>query len=79
MQRTPTYADIGDLIIAGAPVSLAGDAEAGASVVPELTIAGSRSEIIFIEDNVPDLDALILGFGAGREVVILDSALDGLQ
>lgn len=79
MQRTPTYADIGDLIIAGAPVSLAGDAEAGAAVVPELTIAGSRTEIIFIEDNVPDLDALILGFGAGREVAILDSAGDGLQ
>jgi hypothetical protein len=79
MTRTLTNADIGDLIIAGAPVSEAVGDQAAATAVPELTIAGVRTEIIFIEDNVPDIDALVLGFGAGKEVVVLDSTQDGLQ
>lgn len=79
MTRTLTNADIGDLVIAAAPVSKAPGDQATAVVVPELTIAGARTEIIFIEDNVPDIDTLILGFGAGKEVFILDSTQDGLQ
>ncbi len=79
MTRTLTNADIGDLFIVGAPVSEAVGDPAAAIFVPELTIAGTRTEIIFIEGNVPDLDALILGFGAGKEVIILDSSQDGLQ
>ncbi|GEM_PF-1609977 len=79
MTRTLTNADIGDLFIAGAPVSEAVGDPAAAIFLPELTIAGARTEIIFIEGNVPDLDALILGFGAGKEVIVLDSTQDGLQ
>ncbi|MDM8349521.1 DUF4347 domain-containing protein, partial [Pseudomonas sp. sp1636] len=37
------------------------------------------SEIIFIEDNVPDYQTLASGARAGIEVVLLDSRGDGLQ
>jgi hypothetical protein len=45
----------------------------------ELIIATPRKEIVFIEDNVADIDTLIKGIGSGKEVVILDSTVDGLH
>lgn len=42
-------------------------------------VIDARKEIVFIEDNVPDLDTLLHGFGAGKEVVVLDARADGLQ
>ncbi len=45
----------------------------------DLVIAKPRKEIVFIEDNVPDLRTLIDGMGADKEVVILDSTKDGLR
>ncbi|MEM8513009.1 hypothetical protein RCH14_002335 [Massilia sp. MP_M2] len=44
----------------------------------ELVIARARQEIVFIENNVPDIDTLIRSVGAGRDIVILDAASDGL-
>jgi hypothetical protein len=44
----------------------------------ELFIA-SRKEIVFIEDNVADIDTLIKGIGSGKEIVILDSTQDGVH
>jgi hypothetical protein len=45
----------------------------------DFVITAARKEIVFIEDNVPDMTTLIGGIGAGKEVVILDSTRDGLQ
>jgi hypothetical protein len=45
----------------------------------DLIIATPRKEIVFIEDNVADIDTLIKGIGSGKEVVILDSTVDGLH
>ncbi|MGB9110116.1 MAG: DUF4347 domain-containing protein, partial [Telluria sp.] len=45
----------------------------------DLIIATPRKEIVFIEDNVADIDTLIKGIGSGKEVVILDSSVDGLH
>jgi hypothetical protein len=45
----------------------------------ELIIAKPRKEIVFIEDNVADIDTLIKGIGSGKEIVILDSSQDGLH
>jgi hypothetical protein len=42
-------------------------------------IIASRKEIVFIEDNVADIDTLIKGIGSGKEIVILDSTQDGLH
>ncbi|MDP4078883.1 DUF4347 domain-containing protein, partial [Acidovorax sp. A1169] len=39
----------------------------------------ARVEIVFIEDNVGDIATLLEGVGAGREVHVLDSRLDGLE
>ena len=38
-----------------------------------------RTEVIFIESNVPDLRTLLSGVGPGKEVHVLDAAQDGLQ
>jgi hypothetical protein len=45
----------------------------------DLIIAKPRKEIVFIEDNVADYQAIAANAGAGRQVVILDSSKDGLQ
>jgi hypothetical protein len=44
----------------------------------DLLIA-SRKEIVFIEDNVADIDTLIKGIGSGKEIVILDATRDGVH
>jgi hypothetical protein len=46
--------------------------------IGELAIT-TRKEIVFIEDNVADIDTLIKGIGGGKEIVILDSTRDGLH
>jgi predicted secreted protein len=48
------------------------------SAIGELAIT-TRKEIVFIEDNVADIDTLIKGIGSGKEIVILDSTRDGLH
>ncbi|MCD2514913.1 Ig-like domain-containing protein [Massilia sp. G4R7] len=45
----------------------------------QLVIAAARKEIVFIEDNVPDITTLIGAMGAGKEVIILDATRDGLR
>jgi hypothetical protein len=50
-----------------------------ASQIDDLVIAASRKEIVFIEDNVPDMNTLLEGICAGKEIVILDSSKDGLR
>ena len=44
----------------------------------ELVIARARQEIVFIENNVPDIDTLIRSVGVGKDIVILEAASDGL-
>ena len=38
-----------------------------------------RSEIVFIESDVPDLSTLLAGIDPGKEVHVLDAGRDGLQ
>ncbi|MYM81168.1 DUF4347 domain-containing protein [Duganella sp. FT50W] len=40
---------------------------------------GARVEVVFIEQNVSDLDGMLRAIGGGREVHVLDAAQDGLQ
>ena len=40
---------------------------------------GGRVEVVFIEQNVTDLDGMLQAIGGGREVHVLDGARDGLQ
>jgi len=49
------------------------------SSVPAAPPEAGRIEIVFIENNVRDIDALLQGIGNGREVHILDSNKDGLK
>ncbi|MDD2180729.1 DUF4347 domain-containing protein [Acidovorax sp. D2M1] len=49
----------------------------GANVVNAAMPA--RTEIVFIEGNVSDIDALLQGIGAGKDVHVLDAGKDGLQ
>jgi hypothetical protein len=76
-------AGIGDLTLhAGLPsgaLNVAADALAAGLASQQLTIAGARKEIVFIEDDVADYQLIASNAGAGREVVILDSSKDGLQ
>ena len=67
-----TYLDgIGDdLIISTGAASATVSPDA---VVQDVQLARPRTEIVFIEDNVADYQALAQQLGAGREVVILDS------
>ena len=44
----------------------------------DLVISGPRQEIVFILDDVGNYQQLAASLGAGREVVILDAAGDGL-
>jgi hypothetical protein len=39
----------------------------------------TRKEIVFIEDNVADIETLIAGIGSGKEIVILDATRDGMH
>lgn len=71
-------AALGELFIASTP-NPAIDAAVLRQTVPELAIAAARKEIVFIDDQVPDIEVLICGFGAGKEIVILDSEQDGLR
>lgn len=48
------------------------------SALGELVISRTRQEIVFIENNVPDIDTLIRSVGAGKDIVILEAASDGL-
>ncbi|MBY0573358.1 MAG: DUF4347 domain-containing protein, partial [Undibacterium sp.] len=50
-------------------------------VIQAVTSSGAptRTEIIFIEDNVKDLNTLLQGVGANKEIHILDSTKDGLK
>ncbi|WP_306394695.1 Ig-like domain-containing protein [Telluria beijingensis] len=70
-------AGLGELFIASSAAARVDDGQAAA--VPELAIASGRIEIVFIESDVADIDTLIRGFGAGKEIVILDAARDGLR
>ncbi|MFZ6713087.1 DUF4347 domain-containing protein, partial [Undibacterium sp. TC9W] len=49
------------------------------SSVPSAPPAAGRVEIVFVEDNVRDMDTLLKGIGNGREIHILDSSKDGLK
>lgn len=49
------------------------------SSLPSAPPAAGRLEIVFVEDNVRDIDTLLQGIGNGREVHILDSSKDGLK
>ncbi len=59
-----------DIISATAKASVA-------NLVPAPLLAG-RTEIVFIESNVADIDVLISAIGQGREIHILDASQDGL-
>lgn len=71
-------AALGELFIASTP-NPAIDAAVFSQTVLELAIAAARKEIVFIDDQVPDIEVLVRGFGAGKEIVILDSGQDGLR
>jgi len=75
---TTTNNEFDQLVIASGVAGMAATASTGMSA-QALTIAGARQEVVFIEDNVADLDALVQSLGADKEVVILDSTGDGLQ
>jgi len=79
MTSKQQQAALGELAIASNPAARSAGLHHAAPAVSELAIAGARMEIVFIEDDVPDIDTLIRGFGAGREIVILDASRDGLQ
>jgi hypothetical protein len=49
------------------------------SSAPSGSPVAGRVEVVFVEDNVRDLDALLKGIGGGREIHILDSGKDGLK
>ena len=72
-------AALGELFIASGAAARGNDNQAIAATLPELAIAGGRTEIVFIESDVADIDTLIRGFGAGKEIVILDAGRDGLR
>ncbi|MFZ6642995.1 DUF4347 domain-containing protein, partial [Undibacterium sp. TC4M20W] len=67
-QEAPKF-DASALAILAAPVN---------SSAPSAPPVSGRVEIVFIEDNVRDIDTLLKGIGDGREVHILDSSKDGL-
>jgi predicted secreted protein len=73
---------IDDLIIASntgaGAVSAAMAGQAANVALGELAIT-ARKEIVFIEDNVADLDTLVQGIGFGKEIIILDSNRDGVH
>jgi hypothetical protein len=77
MTSTATDNEIGNLVIASGLAPGLLSAQSAEVLDQELAIS-ARTEIVFIEDNVADLDTLVQGMGAGKEVVILDSTLDGL-
>ncbi|WP_066253511.1 Ig-like domain-containing protein [Hydrogenophaga flava] len=55
------------------------DAEQDIAQIPEaLTSAVPGQEVVFVVDNLPDLDTLTSGVREGVEVVMLDSQGDGL-
>ncbi len=71
-------AEIGTLVIAShASASPAPDPSL-AFTAPDVLVAASRREVVFIADNVPDYASLAQAAGAGRQVVVLDSNRDGL-
>ncbi|PXX36795.1 DUF4347 domain-containing protein, partial [Undibacterium pigrum] len=55
---------------------LTAPANSSAPSAPPVT---GRVEIVFVEDNVRDIDTLLKGIGNGREIHILDSSKDGLK
>ncbi len=64
-----------------AAIEMAKLVEAAADVVPpavQVDPAPARTEILFIENNVTDYQALIDGAKPGEEVHVLDSSQDGL-
>jgi predicted secreted protein len=73
---------IDDLTIASntgaGAVSAAMAGQAANVALGELAIT-ARKEIVFIEDNVADLDTLVQGIGFGKEIIILDSNRDGVH
>ena len=79
MTAQPTDIEIGDLVIVSAPVQAPIGEQASETIPQELVITGARKEIVFIEDDVPDIDTLIQGIGSSKEIIILDSARDGLD
>ncbi|WP_183444257.1 DUF4347 domain-containing protein, partial [Pseudoduganella umbonata] len=44
-----------------------------------IAAAAGRTEIVFIEDNVPDLPSVLAGLRPGIEFVVLDSKANGLE
>lgn len=72
-------AGLGELFIASNPLVSAADTGPAADSVPELALNGERKEIVFIIDDVADIDTLVQGFGSGREVFVLDANQDGLR
>ncbi len=49
------------------------------SSAPTAPPVAGRVEVVFVEDNVLDIDTLLKGIGDGREVHILDFSKDGLK
>jgi hypothetical protein len=78
MTSTATDNEIGNLVIASGLAPGLLSAQPAEVLDQELAIS-ARTEIVFIEDNVADLDTLIQGIAAGKEVIILDSTRDGLS
>ncbi|MDY0961659.1 Ig-like domain-containing protein [Massilia sp. CFBP9026] len=78
MTSKQQQAALGELFIASTP-NPAIDVAVSSQTVPELAIAAARKEIVFIDDQVPDIEVLVRGFGADKEIVILDSGQDGLR
>ncbi|MBS0356191.1 MAG: DUF4347 domain-containing protein [Proteobacteria bacterium] len=65
---TPTAANLDDLMVVSDPALGLG----------ALALNSSRQEVVFVEGNLPNLDELLQGMGAGREVHVLDPEQDGL-
>jgi large repetitive protein len=79
MTSSMTENEFGNLVIASGPTPELASLQSTDLAAQELAIARTRMEIVFIEDDVPDLDTLVQGIGSGKEIVILDSTQDGLH
>ena len=67
-----------DIVSLAAPVEIA-STSVRLPLAADLTLTTiAAREIVFIEDDVPDVAALAAAFGSGREVRILDHTQDGL-
>ncbi|WP_200958356.1 DUF4347 domain-containing protein, partial [Massilia sp. Root335] len=72
-------AGVGELHIASGVAPGVPELQAAGLEDAALAVATPRKEIVFIEDDVPDIGTLLGGIGRDKEVVILDSKADGLH